>query len=425
MTTFNGRSSTLGFSPSPGLSDGTNLIPTSQIISLIPSPTADEYTLLHTHVPESLPSLQKTLLVAPPAALISRYNLSTLPPHLDPAVVDISVVISAGSGTGKALAYWSDVVQPLLAEYGLHEGSYTVHTTASADAIHEIAAEISADGKQPQSVVLLSGDTLLFELLNSLKPPSSPQKRPTVSLLPLGTGNALSASLSKSSPPLSTLLLGAPRSLPGFKATFSPGAYFVLPNSTGTKPLPPNNALHGSVVLSWGFHASLVADSDTAASRENGSSRFQLAARANLLPEPHGYKGVVSIMLPDGDVWAALPAQTQHFYTLATMVSNLEETFCISPASEPLAGALHLVHFPVLPPVEVMRVMAMAYDGGKHVTDPLVRYERVRGLRVEISEEEERWRRVCVDGAIVVVPAGGCVEVEVVPGVVDVVLREG
>lgn len=69
--------------------------------------------------------------------------------------------------------------------------------------------------------------------------------------------------------------------------------------------------------------------------------------------------------------------------------------------------------------------MAMAYDGGKHVTDPQVRYECVRGLRVEIEEEEERWRRVCVDGAIVAVPAGGRVEVEVVPGVVDVVYREG
>lgn len=436
MASFDGRSPTLSFSSSSGLSDGTTLIPTSHIISLIPPSAGDEYTLLHSSGLESPPGLRKVLLVAPPAALTSRYSLAELPPHLSPAVVDIRVIVSVGSGTGKALAYWDAVVRPLLAEYGLREDSYTVHVTTSADTIHEIAAAISAAaaaGKQKQqSVIILSGDTLLFELLNSLPP--LPQK-PIVSLLPLGTGNALSASLSKSSPPLSTLLLGTPRPLPGFEARFSPNAQFILPNSTGRKPLPAGAALRGCVVLSWGFHASLVADSDTAASRVAGSDRFKLAARANLLPDPHGYRGAVSILPVGGgcgaeeeeEAWVPLGdggASTRHFYTLATMVSNLEETFCISPASAPLAGGLHVVYFPVLPPAEVMRIMGLAYQGGSHVRDPQVRYESVRGVRIEVGEEEERWRRVCVDGAIVAVPEGGWVEARIVESVVDVVFWE-
>lgn len=415
--------STMRYDPTLGLFSGKELISIYHIISLVPSSTADEYTLLYTDVTDLPSPLRKTLLVAPPAALVARYNLPTLPPHLDPAVVDISIVVSAGSGTGKALPYWTDLVQPLLAEYGLREGSYTVHITTSAAAIHEIAAGVSAPGKRRQSLILLSGDTLLFELLNSLAPPSPEQKRPIISLLPLGTGNALSVSLSKSSPPLSSFLLGTPHPLPGFKATFPPGAYLSIPNSGGTRPLPPTNALHGSVVFSWGFHASLVADSDTPEFREKGNTRFQLAARANLLPEPHGYEGIVSILPMHENTWVELPAHPSQFYTLVSMVANLEQAFCISPASEPLMGALHVVHFPLVTPPVVTRLMGLVYEGGRHVTDPVVRYERVRGLRVQVAEEDERWRRVCVDGAIAVVPVGGRVEVEIVPGVVDVVYR--
>lgn len=422
MASFNGRSDALSFDPSTGLSDGTNLIPTTQIISLASSTEKDEYTLFHAS--SSTSTLQKTSLLAPPTPLVSRYHLTALPQHLNPAVVDISIVVSAGSGTGQALTYLNDVVQPLLAEYGLPGDLYTVHITKSIDSIHEIAVNLSnAAKKRKQSVIILSGDTLIFEFLNSLPPPSE-QERPILSLLPLGTGNALSASLSKSSPPLSTLLFGTPHQLPSFKATFSQGAQFILPDSTGKKPLHSDGVVRGSVVLSWGFHASLVADSDTAEFRKRGAERFKLAAMENLLPEPHGYKGTVSI-LPVGEKdWVSLSVDKPHFYTLATMVSNLEETFCISPASKPLAGGLHIVHFPVLPPEEVMRIMGLAYAGGVHVQDPLVRYENVQGIRIEVGEEEECWRRVCIDGAIVAVPEGGWVEVSVGLGVVDVVFRE-
>lgn len=165
-----------------------------------------------------------------------------------------------------------------------------------------------------------------------------------------------------------------------------------------------------------------MADSDTAAFREKGIERFKLAAKANLEPEPHGYKGVVSTL--QGERWVPRSADGGHFYTLATMVSNLEETFCISPDSKPLAGGLYVVHFPVLPAAEVMLIMGAAYHGGKHVQDSRVLYEKLVGLKVEVEEEEERWRRVCVDGAIVALPKGGWVELRETEGVVDVVYRE-
>ena len=62
---------------------------------------------------------------------------------------------------------------------------------------------------------------------------------------------------------------------------------------------------------------------------------------------------------------------------------------------------------------EVMKVMTKAYDQGKHVEDERVRYEEIDGLRISFddSEEDGRWRRICVDGKIIRVEKGGWVEV--------------
>lgn len=414
---FNGSSPALHFDPAVGLSDGTDLIPAGDIISLLPSAAGTSYTLQHTLAADSPPRLHQTVLTAPPAALLARYTLAALPPHLDPTLVDISVVVSAGSGTGTALPFWLDVAQPLLALHGLPATAYTVHTTTSAASIHTLAAGLSRT--RAQSLLLLSGDTLLFELLNSL--PALPV-RPIISLLPLGTGNALSASLTRSSPPLSTLLLGTARPLPSFTARFSPGAQF-LHGGVSYTPLPASGILRAAVVLSWGFHASLVADSDTAALRLLGASRFGVAAQQNLQPSPHAYHGAVS--LRQQHAWTSVGAPTAHFYNLITPLSHLERAFCVSPDARALVPQLRYVGFGARPPADIMRLMAAAYDGGSHVRDPAVRYEPVDGVKIEVSEEEERWRRVCVDGAIVVVRQGGDVLVELDrEGVVDVVYRE-
>lgn len=417
--TFNGSSPALHFDPAAGLSDGTDLIPVGDIISLLPSATAGSYTLQHTLAADSPPRLHQTVLAAPPAALLARYTLAALPPHLDPALADISVIVSAGSGTGTALPFWLDVVQPLLALHGLPAAAYTVHATTSPASIHTLAAGLSRT--RAQSLLLLSGDTLLFELLNSLPPLSV---RPTISMLPLGTGNALSASLTRSSPPLSTLLLGTARPLPTFTAHFSPGAQFLHGGSSYT-PLPASGVLRAAVVLSWGFHASLVADSDTPALRPLGASRFALAAQQNLQPPPHAYHGAVSLLQQQQHTWTPVGAPTAHFYDLVTPLSHLERAFCVSPAARALVAQLRYVGFGTRPPADVMRVMAAVYDGGKHVCDPSVCYEPVDGVNIEVHEREERWRRVCVDGAVVVVPCGGSVRVELArENVVEVVYRE-
>jgi hypothetical protein len=112
-------------------------------------------------------------------------------------------------------------------------------------------------------------------------------------------------------------------------------------------------------------------------------------------------------------------------YVLATLVSNLEKTFTISPSSKPLDGQLRLVHFGPMPSgKEVMGVMGQAYQGGKHVADPAVGYEDIEGLRIDFEgkEEDGRWRRICVDGKIVRVDKDGWIELRKEPRhVLDVI----
>lgn len=58
-----------------------------------------------------------------------------------------------------------------------------------------------------------------------------------------------------------------------------------------------------------------------------------------------------------------------------------------------------------------MRLMLLAYQGGKHVQDELVTYEEIERLRIDFREDLERWRRVCIDGKIVAVGQGGWMEI--------------
>ena len=58
-----------------------------------------------------------------------------------------------------------------------------------------------------------------------------------------------------------------------------------------------------------------------------------------------------------------------------------------------------------------MRILGMAFAGGKHIGEKAVGYQSIEGLRIEFDEPDGQWRRVCVDGRIIRVGEGGWVEV--------------
>ncbi|KAK3703813.1 hypothetical protein LTR37_014259 [Vermiconidia calcicola] len=350
------------------------------------------------------------------------------------------VIISTGSGTGLASEIFSQLVEPLLHHLGLFAGEhFSTHTTDSDTSVAKYTKEVilpdANDGVQ-QSVLLLSGDGGIVDIVNTLLSEKRTKwyTKPKISLLPLGTGNALTNSsgiTGDNTMGLRTMLQGTPKQLPLFRATFSPGARLLVNEGREERPLQGEidgrTVAHGAVVCSWGHHATLVADSDTTEYRKFGAERFKTAAKEALFPSdgspPHAYKGQVTVRRSGEDDWEVIGAN-EHGYVLATFVNQLEAGFTISPASKPLDGKLRLVHFGNLNGQEAMDVMSKAYQEGKHAEDERVNYEEIEALKIVFEEDEARWRRVCIDGKIVRVEKGGWVEVRPIgDGVVDLVAR--
>ncbi|KAI0409087.1 ATP-NAD kinase-like domain-containing protein [Xylaria palmicola] len=407
--------------------------------------------------------------------LLSDFGINNPPLHLQPSPQRrIHVVVSTHSGTGLSLQFYENVLAPLLGAVGLtasaepgrggaeqHEASYHPLITQDADSVKKFAQHLSGRNRAEEgvehTVVLLSGDGGIVDMLNGYVhgddgASSDDAERPgppLVAILPLGTGNALFSSLHKTatSPAaasdlvqgLRTLLRGQPAPLPSFKAVFPEGSRTIAyPEAAAGEASPTPGPeeqtarvahLYGVVVASYGFHSQLVWESDTPAYRRHGAARFQMVAQ-ELLKESHAYRATVEVTRADSrgravGGGAERLGRDRHAYVLATPVSNLEKTFCISPASRPLDGQLQLVHFGPVDGAKTMEIMMAAYDGGKHVgmrwggtavdreeeDADGVGYESIGEVRITTHEEDARWRKVCIDGTIVEIPSGGCMVV--------------
>ena len=377
----------------------------------------------------------------------------------------IHVVISTRSGSGGASEYFTSTLQPVLETHSL---TYSVHSTTSASSIIELISSniiIAATKGSKQTILLLSGDGGPADFVNTISTllmrdtydsrVGSVFVKPVIVLFPLGTANALAWSSGIAQDPIHTMLHGQARPLPQFQASFSIGSTLVTNEGQDREDVGSNyddNAamLYGAVVFSWGLHASLVSMSDTVEYRQHGVKRFKMAA-GKLLEEAHQYKAHIKIRRSRYSDWedlvyqrsqdaeatetsASHPTNT-HAYILTTLVSNLEETFCISPSSSTststnpykLSQKLRLVAIhPPQPPSttgkEMTRILTLAYQDGAHISDPSVMYEEIDGLRIEFEESDPMWRRICVDGKIIEVgteEAGGkaWAEISMLPAV--------
>ncbi|KAL6718262.1 hypothetical protein ACLMJK_004350 [Lecanora helva] len=343
---------------------------------------------------------------------------------------NLYVIISTLSGTGAAQNYFDTVIKPTFSAIGIQEFAYYVHTTSSEKSILELASAVllpRANEGIPQTVVLLSGDGGIVDIVNTFMSAGRSEQyvKPAIGLIAMGTGNAFANSVGlnrDATRGLRHFFRGQRYSIPTFTATFSPGSEFLVDEGRKLQPLASSDdgkrsEIYGSVVCSWALHASLVADSDTTELRKYGSQRFQMAAKELLMPSdgsaPHAYKGRVTFIKKSehGEKTQEVLDRKEHIYILATLVSNLEEKFLISPDSRPLDRQMRLLHIKPIASADVMRILGLAFQGGKHVEDKVVGYDVVEGIRIDFEEEEAKWRRVCVDGKIVRVGEGGWVDV--------------
>ncbi|KAF1974796.1 hypothetical protein BU23DRAFT_91035 [Bimuria novae-zelandiae CBS 107.79] len=394
-------------------------INSKDLIAVIPSSDESLSTIIYVQHDEKDDTV-------PPNTVIVKGDAEPNVQPQDTSDEETHIIVSTGSGTNKAKSFYEQALRPVLET--LFPKGYTnflTHYTESATTIQELTNDIffpTANAGITLRIILLAGDGGVIDLANGLlsRRTSSDYKAPQVVLVPLGTANALYHSINAGKDNtwgLRALTSTRTKPLPILSATFSPGARLLTNEGNDEEELSKDGEsgqpiLHGAVVCSWAMHATLVADSDTTAYRKYGIDRFKMAAKEALYPAdgspPHAYRGTVSVL--HASRWTPL-IEEEHMYVLATMVSNLEKLFCISPNSEPLDGSMALVQFAPMSGDEAMRIMGLAYQGGKHVEDLAVRYEEIDGLKIEFKEKEGRWRRVCVDGKIVKVEEGGWVGV--------------
>ncbi|KAL4785061.1 ATP-NAD kinase-like domain-containing protein [Aspergillus varians] len=376
----------------------------------------------------SLPNIEQIRLRSAPLALLSRELFADVPNHLchlSNEHLKLHIVISTASGTGTAKVLFSRILRQLLTWIGVNR--YEVHETQSAHTITELCHSLfipQAEAGVPQTIILLSGDGGLCDIVDSFHgTPKNIRTVPNISLIPAGTGNALASSTGLVAHPkaaLTALLRGKPSPLPVFVATFSHGAAYAQNGQMRSPAIDDSRALkiYGGVVASWGIHAALVADSDTIDYRKFGADRFKMAAKELLFPsddsETHKYTGTITLIKRDGQrniEHEEVLQHKEHIYVLATLVSNLEKDFMISPKSAPLDGSLRIIRFGPMTSQRVMNLLSAAYQNGQHVQDDDVTYSEVEGFKINFHEVNERWRRVCIDGRVVVVEEEGWMEV--------------
>ncbi|KAM0563458.1 hypothetical protein ACHAPJ_001179 [Fusarium lateritium] len=375
---------------------------------------------------------------------LRSFVVDSLAPHLQHNITNengvtnkVDIIVSAKSGVGLAPKAWQYLLHPLwtaLARDDSGKPQYRLIHTESSETIRDYARHLwtSDERSKARTIVLLSGDGGVVDLLNGSDGNEPPDIPPTIALLPLGTGNALFHSTHKplysetgASPlvlGLRTLFQGVGADLPVFRASFSSGSHIVTfaDKSNGTasdsestqfqKQETSITHLQGAIVASYGFHASIVYESDTPEYRVHGDKRFRMVAEG-LLKESHAYAAKVSIRRRGSTTFEDVPRET-HAYVLTALVSNLERKFAISPATLPLQSQLRLVHFGPIGGERTMNVMMKAYDEGSHVgmdwpDGERVGYDEVDEVKISVLEDDERWRKVCIDGTIVEIPKDG------------------
>lgn len=360
--------------------------------------------------------------------------LTSFPSHLEHKHDHtLDVIVSTKAGTGKALSFWETILKPLLSRASDElKGSglaANIVITKDKHSVANVAKDLTTRDARHNTVVLLSGDGGIIDILNNYTPqPEDPL--PLLAILPFGTGNAIfhsshrplysQSKASQTVHALRTLFLGSAVNLPYFQASFPSGSIKASvtaetqPDGTATEQDSVSH-MYGTIVASYGFHASILYESDTPEYRAHGDKRFGMVA-ANLLKESHPYLATLEVRTAGSDDFKSV-ARTSHAYVLVAMVSNLERTFTIAPDSGPLDGSLKLIHFGAIGGGRTMEVMMKAYDNGSHVglkwdDGEEVGYEEIEEVRVITVEEDPRWRKVCIDGSIVELPKGGSMSVK-------------
>lgn len=317
--------------------------------------------------------------------------------HLDR---EILVIDSVKSGVGRdKFNIFGDILNPVFNDLGIV--SKYIETTSS-DSIKEIGESLES---KDYLVLLISGDTSINEFVNGVGNNNnikSNNANITIANIPLGTGNSFSLSLGIENDlqAVAKLFRGIISPLNLYTAELPKGSYIISQN----EKIGPIEKVKFLIVFSWGFHASLVADSDTPELRKYGLERFKIAAKNNL--ECHQeYPGTT--IIGDNKTIAG-----PYAYWLITPSQRFEPQFNILPLGDLLTPNLYFVGFNSEHSTDnnkyIMDIMMEAYNNGSHIHNEKVKYELItpdQSTTLKLNHLTDfNQRRICIDGFIVLLP---------------------
>lgn len=307
---------------------------------------------------------------------------------------DITIIDSIFSGTGRneRKDVYRKIIEPLFHLLGIEHRYFA---TQNEDSIKEFAQ--SLDINTEKTIIFLSGDTSISEFVNDL-PEIEQETAVNVAVIPCGTGNSLSLSLGIDNiiQAVANILLGTKVPFNLYQTTFPKDSYFMFQDKKAIIKEP----LVFTTVLSWAFHASIVADSDTKELRKFGLERFKMAAMKNLEKEQ---KYVGTIMINDK------PVNGPFAYWLVTSVTRFEPTFEILPHGDIGDDSLYMVAVNAKYGTELLDIMKEVYDNGRHIGDEKVTYMQItKDQEIKVKLGADSKNRFCIDGSIVILPKLEC-----------------
>jgi hypothetical protein len=144
------------------------------VIGVLKSPSHNAIvtvSLVPSSDPDGVPTVQIDDGKDHDAEFLKNNFIQALPPYLELPAADIHVVVSTKSGTGKAESIFESLVKPVLNVIGFGDTSYNLVKTESHETVRKFASgtlrEKASSGK-PQTVLLLSGDGGIVDLINGL-----------------------------------------------------------------------------------------------------------------------------------------------------------------------------------------------------------------------------------------------------------------
>ncbi|KAG1928650.1 sphingosine kinase 1 [Pimephales promelas] len=309
----------------------------------------------------------------------------------------VMVLVNPQSGRGQAMALYNGHVQRMLTEADI---PHTLVITERPNHARDLAR--NADLTQWDALVILSGDGLLFEVVNGLMERQDWEKaiQTPLGILPGGSGNALAASIhhyTRASPVSGEDLLTSC----GFqlcKGQTSALDLISIRLSSGAR-------LFSFLSLAWGFVADVDIESEQF--RQIGDLRFLVGTLVRLAslrvyqgklaflpaenqPETHFDENklidhlLVPLDQPVPQDWT-LVEEREFVLVLAMFQSHLSEDLMAAPDARSDDGTMHLFYVTAGISRAALLRLFRAMQSGTHLDlgCPHLVYRRARALRLE------------------------------------------